>query len=348
MYTPSSNDELAVPSASGRADGLIALALPAHDLAGGAARVNLAPVVRAHQTRQGGRAKIPVLCGRARFAGESPPRHHHITSLQHVDHRVTTVLQNTACCESHPIGSYKALGCLGPKCSALGLPPDSLLTRELDQLSEYFPLFDRVYVGTTAQEGFTPKNRSAIAPFAKLQGSIGAQFMDRYGAVKGAHYGWYITTEGSVYNVATEENGTEPGLRAGWHDFLAQTSTALHAVRPPEFLWSPSNGDITPDAAQRAEEEARRRALFWLSGSARLTQHGGHLFGRPASRSCSAACRTPSPSTSRIGWASPRPSSSRLSTTTRSNSAARATRFRRTRCCSACEASALPAYARSR
>ena len=42
-------------------------------------------------------------------------------------------LQNTACCESHPTKSYKALGCLGPKCSDLGLPPNTLLTKELDE-----------------------------------------------------------------------------------------------------------------------------------------------------------------------------------------------------------------------
>jgi hypothetical protein len=52
-------------------------------------------------------------------------------------------LQNTACCESHAAGGYHALGCLGPKCSALGLAPNSLLVDDLDRLAEYFPMFDR-------------------------------------------------------------------------------------------------------------------------------------------------------------------------------------------------------------
>jgi hypothetical protein len=70
-------------------------------------------------------------------------------------------LQNTACCESHPDkNGYKALGCLGPKCSDLGLEPYTLLTAQLDQMSEYFPLFDRVWVGTTTSQEWDRENAS--------------------------------------------------------------------------------------------------------------------------------------------------------------------------------------------
>ena len=55
-------------------------------------------------------------------------------------------LQNTACCENGP----DSRGCLGAKCSDLGLQPNSLLTKQPDAPSEYFPLFDKVHVGTTA------------------------------------------------------------------------------------------------------------------------------------------------------------------------------------------------------
>eukprot|EP00040_Diaphanoeca_grandis_P040027 m.260986 g.260986 ORF g.260986 m.260986 type:complete len:365 (+) comp41024_c0_seq1:119-1213(+) len=160
-------------------------------------------------------------------------------------------LQNTACCESHAGGTYKALGCLGPKCSDLGLPPNSLLTKELDAMSEYFPLFDRVYVGTTTSQDWNGANRSSTEVYAALQASIGKEFMNRYGKLPNVKYAWYLTTEGSVPEIGLST--TEAQI---WGEFLSLSMNALHGVSPMEFLWSPSNGDITPTPAQRVTEEA--------------------------------------------------------------------------------------------
>ena len=41
-------------------------------------------------------------------------------------------LQDIACCESPP-GVH---GCIGPKCSDLGLPPNTLLRPEIEAMSE--------------------------------------------------------------------------------------------------------------------------------------------------------------------------------------------------------------------
>ena len=157
-------------------------------------------------------------------------------------------LQNTACCEN----SNRSLGCLGPKCSELGLPANALLVKELDALSEYFPLFDRVWVGTSTAYGFDVANASAVAQEAKLQADIGRQFLDRYGALAGVEYGWYITREARL-SAAT----ANPRERAGWNNFLSRSMEALHGVEPRfDFLWSPDAGGEHLNATARAAEEA--------------------------------------------------------------------------------------------
>ena len=165
-------------------------------------------------------------------------------------------LQNTACCESHPTSTYKALGCLGPKCSDLGLPPNSLLTKELDAMSEYWPLFDRVYVGTTTSQSWD-SGKSSTADYAALQGDIGKQFMARYGNMSNVTFAWYLTSEGSVPGI-----GLNPAEQTRWIGYLSQTQQALYAVKPLEFLWSPSNGNIRPNATQLVTEEAGLTHVF--------------------------------------------------------------------------------------
>jgi hypothetical protein len=195
-------------------------------------------------------------------------------------------LQNTACCESHARPGYKALGCLGPKCSELGLAPYSLLTKELDLMSEYFHLFKTVYIGTTVQDGFSVRNLSSISSYAALQASIGRQFLARYGDLKGVNYAWYHTEEGSLCvpllsvvgpahasacaaaSLCCSDTGaagsparrtyiaSDPQLVSGWKALLPASMNALYAVKPMPFLWSPSNGQHTPNATERATEEA--------------------------------------------------------------------------------------------
>ena len=160
-------------------------------------------------------------------------------------------LQNTACCEGHPT----ARGCLGPKCSDLGLPPNSLLTKQLDAMSEYFPLFDKVHVGTTADMNSNwngKENASSTKAYAELQGRVGSEFMARYGKLPNVSYGWYLTSEGSVSSI-----GLSAAEQSSWGRYLNESMDALHAVDPAlTFLWSPSNGGITPTPAQRVQEEA--------------------------------------------------------------------------------------------
>ena len=167
-------------------------------------------------------------------------------------------LQNVACCESHPYPGYDALGCLGPKCSALGLAPNSLLVSELDRLAEFFPLFDRVWVGSTTRQGWNAGNRTANREYAALQAEVLGAFMARYNASDGVRWGWYITEEGSLPGI-----GLDPAAAAGWRDFIGVTQLALDGVAPGlPFLWSPSNGNVRPNATQRVAQEAGLRGLF--------------------------------------------------------------------------------------
>ena len=165
-------------------------------------------------------------------------------------------LQNTACCESHAAGSYEALGCLGPKCSDLGLEPNTLLTAELDQMSEYFHLFDRVYVGTTTWQDWDGANASSTRHYAERQAHVGRQFMARYGHLAegpGADvdFAWYITDEGNMVSM-----GTDNATAAVYGAYVAESMEALTAVRPLPFLWSPYNGHAPVNASTRARQRA--------------------------------------------------------------------------------------------
>ena len=60
-----------------------------------------------------------------------------------------------------------------------------------------------------------------------------------------------MTSEGSLPYIASDES-----QRRGWPTFLSATMDAFTAVKPMEFLWSPSNGDHTPNATDRVAEEA--------------------------------------------------------------------------------------------
>lgn len=51
-------------------------------------------------------------------------------------------LQTVACCNSPD----NVRGCLGPKCTTLGVPPYTLFEDDISKLLEYLPLFDKVYV----------------------------------------------------------------------------------------------------------------------------------------------------------------------------------------------------------
>ena len=161
-------------------------------------------------------------------------------------------LQNTACCESHPAGSYKALGCLGPKCSDLGLAPNTLLTAELDEMSEYFHLFDRVYIGTTTWQEWQRGNSTSTSEYAQRQAKIGRQFMERYGHLEHdgrVKFAWYLTDEGSLPYI-----GINPRANQYMAEYLALSMQSLYAVKEMDFLWSPSNGDFSPNVTQRQSE----------------------------------------------------------------------------------------------
>ena len=125
-------------------------------------------------------------------------------------------------------------------------------------MSEYFPLFDRVYVGTTTSQAWG-EGKSSTAEYAALQATIGSAFMERYGGLANVTYSWYLTSEGSVPGI-----GLNPHEQARWgaEGYLGLTMHALHAVKPLEFLWSPSNGNVRPNATGRVAEAAGLKALF--------------------------------------------------------------------------------------
>ena len=132
------------------------------------------------------------------------------------------------------------------------------IPKELDLMSEYFALFDTVYVGTTVSQDFKSEDTNTTAPLVAIQRKVGAAFMARYGDLPGVNYGWYITQEGSLTTV-----GMKPAYTTGMHYFIAETMKALSSVRSGlKFLWSPSNGGFTPTPAQRAVEEAGLTTLL--------------------------------------------------------------------------------------
>jgi len=192
----------------------------------------------------------------ARGRAEGPSSPYYVEEL---------ALQNTACCESHAVGSYKALGCLGPKCSDLGLAPDTLLTEELDQMSAYFHLFDRVYVGTTTWQDWDGANATSTKLYAQRQADIGRRFMDRYGHLAEgpgaeAEFAWYLTDEGNLVTMGTDE-----ATAAKYGAFVGESMEALTAVRPLPFLWSPYNGHGTVNASTRAlQKEGLEKMLCKL------------------------------------------------------------------------------------
>eukprot|EP00039_Didymoeca_costata_P026634 m.16272 g.16272 ORF g.16272 m.16272 type:complete len:364 (+) comp5651_c0_seq1:82-1173(+) len=162
-------------------------------------------------------------------------------------------LQNTACCNS----PAKYRGCLGPKCSDLGYEPYSLLHREIDQLQEYFPLFDKVHIGTTIMTGLDLSNRTMVDENAALSARIGKEFLERYGNITGTKYGWYLTDEGSVPDL-----GMDKSYRTDMFHYLSSSMKALKAVKDMDFLWSPSNGDVSLNASQRVTVENGLEDLF--------------------------------------------------------------------------------------
>eukprot|EP01079_Euglenida_sp_SAG-EU17-18_P006712 gene6712-1200_t len=165
-------------------------------------------------------------------------------------------LQNTACCESPPT----ALGCLGSKCSDLGLPPNSLLTEELDAMSEYFPLFDKVYVGTTASYSWHPSNASSTKDYAALQASIGAQFLARYGIEWAAYLSESMHALSSVKPMVSV---IAPALDSAIFLPPGPLGNGLPtAAAPKDFLWSPSNGDVSLTPSQRDDQFQGLERLF--------------------------------------------------------------------------------------
>eukprot|EP00911_Craspedida_sp_UC1_P002435 UC1_evm1s1814 len=245
--------------------------------------------------RTGWLAELPESTWRAWFElmrrgrAEGPGSPYYVSEL---------ALQTVACCDS-PAG---VRGCLGPKCSSLGLPPYSLFEPALDRLLEYLPMFDRVWVGTTYDYDTQWGNHTSMRAYAQLQARVGRAFMDKYGnsdissgttnttitttttttttttssssnlqAVVGGNnsslsktekkkkvnWAWYITSEGGLVST-----GLDPAERATQQFFLRESMTALHAVAPLPFLWSPSNGDITLNATARAAQEQALGDLF--------------------------------------------------------------------------------------
>lgn len=90
-----------------------------------------------------------------------------------------------------------------------------------------------MWIGTTTSQEWNPTNATSTREYAALQASIGKQFLDRYGDTPNAKFAWYITEEGSVPGV-----GLDATERATWASFLAETMTALYAVKPMDFLVS--------------------------------------------------------------------------------------------------------------
>ena len=162
-------------------------------------------------------------------------------------------LQDIACCESPP----GIRGCIGPKCSDMGLPPNTLLRPELEAIREYFPMFDKVHIGSTLAWALDWDNHTQVADYAQLQARLGQEFLSEFGSTPGVTWGWYITNEGSL-----QEAGLLPDHTARYAVFLRETMAALSAVRGLPFLWSPTAGWVTVPPSQRAAQRAGIQKLF--------------------------------------------------------------------------------------
>lgn len=101
-------------------------------------------------------------------------------------------------------------------------------------------------------------NHSSNEDYAELMAKLGIQFLARYGNLSNVNWGWYLTEEGSLPQI-----GLNPEVRNANMDYISTAMKALKMVRPLPFLWSPSNGDITPaNTSQWMEEETGLREIF--------------------------------------------------------------------------------------
>ena len=67
---------------------------------------------------------------------------------------------------------------------------------DLTQLVPYFPLFDRVYVGTMWLDNWNSENATSNTQGAAQQALIASKFLQLYPNIP--NLGWYITLEGSL------------------------------------------------------------------------------------------------------------------------------------------------------
>jgi len=65
----------------------------------------------------------------------------------------------------------------------------------LYELTAYFYLFDKIYVGNLWSDNFDPDDFDANTLVAQEQADVAREFYNRYGQLPGVGYGWYITME---------------------------------------------------------------------------------------------------------------------------------------------------------
>lgn len=110
-------------------------------------------------------------------------------------------------------------------------PPDApagqLYTSELEKLSKYFHLFDRVYIGTAVTSYSRNCRGQNCTDYAALETEIAKKFLGLYPLAKYPNLAWYITEEGCL----EDPNDLQ--------ELLYTSVPAMLSVAPLPLLWSP-------------------------------------------------------------------------------------------------------------
>ena len=108
---------------------------------------------------------------------------------------------------------------------------------DVEKLSRYFHLFDKVYVGSLWPDRLDYRTAAGRGAAITAQTAVLQKFYDRWGRGMGDKLGWYQTVEGSLNAI-----GSSSASAAEWGKFYNDAFVALNKVKPLEMLWSPVAG----------------------------------------------------------------------------------------------------------
>ena len=134
---------------------------------------------------------------------------------------------------------------------------------DVEKLSQYFHLFDKVYVGSLWPDRLDPHTETGRAAAITAQTAVLQKFYDKWGRGMGDKLGWYQTVEGSLNAI-----GSSSASAADWGKFYNDAFVALNKVKPLDMLWSPVAGKATWSTANNGtgvappQLEANLESLF--------------------------------------------------------------------------------------